>query len=111
MSYPFELSTLSDILFFIFYFIFFPSYILNEETVTANGVQSFNWYICSTGTLDAIIKMIRYEGLPGFYKGMSTKIVQSVFAASVLFMVKEELVKAYMTLAHKSQKVMLSLVK
>uniref|UniRef100_A0A0D3F2M9 Peroxisomal nicotinamide adenine dinucleotide carrier-like n=1 Tax=Oryza barthii TaxID=65489 RepID=A0A0D3F2M9_9ORYZ len=39
-----------------------------------------------TGTIDAIIKMIRYEGLHGFYKGMGTKIVQSVFAASVLFM-------------------------
>ena len=47
------------------------------------------------GTLDAIVKMIRYEGLTGFYKGMGTKIVQSVFAASVLFMIKEELVKAY----------------
>lgn len=45
--------------------------------------------------------MMRYEGLRGFYKGMSTKIVQSVFAASVLFMVKEELVKAYMFLIHK----------
>lgn len=44
------------------------------------------------GTLDAILKMIRYEGLHGFYKGMSTKIVQSVLAAAVLFMVKEELV-------------------
>uniref|UniRef100_A0A0E0CI71 Peroxisomal nicotinamide adenine dinucleotide carrier n=1 Tax=Oryza meridionalis TaxID=40149 RepID=A0A0E0CI71_9ORYZ len=44
-----------------------------------------------TGTIDAIIKMIRYEGLHGFYKGMGTKIVQSVFAASVLFMIKEEL--------------------
>ncbi|GJT16436.1 retrotransposon protein, putative, ty1-copia subclass [Tanacetum coccineum] len=43
-------------------------------------------------TLDAILKMIRYEGLHGFYKGMSTKIVQSVLAAAVLFMVKEELV-------------------
>ncbi|XP_050268094.1 peroxisomal nicotinamide adenine dinucleotide carrier-like [Quercus robur] len=64
-----------------------------------------------SGTLDAIIKMIRYEGLPGFYKGMSTKIVQSVFAASVLFMIKEELVKAYMLLAHKSQKVIYSLKK
>ncbi|KAG6648164.1 hypothetical protein I3843_07G126400 [Carya illinoinensis] len=64
-----------------------------------------------SGTLDAIIKMIRYEGLPAFYKGMSTKIVQSVFAASVLFMIKEELVKLYMTLAHKSQKVILNLVK
>ncbi|XP_057788926.1 peroxisomal nicotinamide adenine dinucleotide carrier [Salvia miltiorrhiza] len=45
------------------------------------------------GTLDAIAKMIRYEGCYGFYKGMSTKIVQSVLAAAVLFMVKEELVK------------------
>ncbi|KAA8534107.1 hypothetical protein F0562_031700 [Nyssa sinensis] len=45
------------------------------------------------GTFDAILKMIRYEGFYGFYKGMSTKIVQSVLAAAVLFMVKEELVK------------------
>ncbi|KAF5738470.1 peroxisomal nicotinamide adenine dinucleotide carrier-like isoform X1 [Tripterygium wilfordii] len=45
------------------------------------------------GTLDAILKMIHYEGLYGFYKGMSTKIVQSVLAAAVLFMIKEELVK------------------
>lgn len=55
--------------------------------------------------------MIRYEGVQGFYKGMSTKIVQSVFAASVLFMIKEELVKAYMLLADKGQKVMLNLSK
>ncbi|XP_057476753.1 peroxisomal nicotinamide adenine dinucleotide carrier isoform X2 [Actinidia eriantha] len=45
------------------------------------------------GTSDAITKMIRYEGFNGFYKGMSTKIVQSVLAAAVLFMVKEELVR------------------
>jgi adenine nucleotide transporter 17 len=47
----------------------------------------------NSGTWDAIIKMIRYEGFNGFYKGMGTKIVQSVLAAAVLFMVKEELVK------------------
>lgn len=46
------------------------------------------------GTLDAIRKMIKYEGAWVLYKGMSTKIVQSVFSAAVLFMVKEELVKA-----------------
>lgn len=46
------------------------------------------------GTFDAILKMIRYEGLYGFYKGMGTKIVQSVLAAAVLFMVKEELVQS-----------------
>ncbi|KAG8490423.1 hypothetical protein CXB51_016113 [Gossypium anomalum] len=45
------------------------------------------------GTMDAILKMIRYEGFYGFYKGMSTKIVQSVLAAAVLFMIKEELVR------------------
>ena len=37
--------------------------------------------------------MTRYEGFNGFYKGMGTKIVQSVLAAAVLFMMKEELVK------------------
>lgn len=66
--------------------------------------------ISITGTFDAIIKMIRYEGLPGFYKGMSTKIVQSVFAASVLFMVKEELVKAYLVLVDKSWKVLQEMI-
>ncbi|EPS66116.1 hypothetical protein M569_08659, partial [Genlisea aurea] len=45
------------------------------------------------GTVDAVLKMIRYEGLYGFYNGMGTKIVQSVLAAAVLFMVKEELVR------------------
>lgn len=45
------------------------------------------------GTLDAVIKMLRYEGFNGFYKGMSTKIVQSVLASAVLFMIKAELVK------------------
>ncbi|CAA7406925.1 unnamed protein product [Spirodela intermedia] len=60
-----------------------------------------------TGTLDAIIKMIRYEGLPSFYKGMSTKIVQSVFAAALLFMVKEELVKMFTILIGRSKKFML----
>ncbi|XAR65902.1 hypothetical protein NMG60_11011898 [Bertholletia excelsa] len=45
------------------------------------------------GTSDAFVKMIRYEGFHGFYNGMSTKIAQSVLAAAVLFMVKEELVR------------------
>lgn len=56
-----------------------------------------------SGTVDAIIKMIRHEGFRSFYQGMRTKIVQSVFAASVLFMVKEELVKVYAVLANKSK--------
>lgn len=58
-----------------------------------------------TGTLDAIGKMIRYEGFSGFYKGMSTKIVQSVVAAAILFMIKEELVKATRALVTKQIKI------
>lgn len=54
-----------------------------------------------SGTLDAILKIIRFEGIGGFYKGMGTKILQSVFAAAVLFMVKEELVKAVRILVTK----------
>ncbi|XP_060186800.1 peroxisomal nicotinamide adenine dinucleotide carrier-like [Lycium barbarum] len=57
-----------------------------------------------SGTFDAIIKMIRYEGFGSFYQGMRTKIVQSVFAASVLFMLKEELVKVYAILASSKSK-------
>ncbi|KAL8154403.1 hypothetical protein V2J09_012163 [Rumex salicifolius] len=53
------------------------------------------------GTSDAIMKMIQYEGLSGFYKGMSTKIVQSVLAAAILFMIKEELVKGARLLLSK----------
>uniref|UniRef100_A0A0A9D1X3 Peroxisomal membrane carrier protein n=1 Tax=Arundo donax TaxID=35708 RepID=A0A0A9D1X3_ARUDO len=45
------------------------------------------------GTFDAFTKMMHYEGLRGLYKGMGTKIVQSVFASAMLFMIKEELVK------------------
>lgn len=61
-----------------------------------------NWEVFDgAGTVDAIVKMIRYEGVSSFYKGMSTKIVQSVFAASVLFMVKEELVKFFDVLSNK----------
>ncbi|KAL3690275.1 hypothetical protein R1sor_016584 [Riccia sorocarpa] len=54
-----------------------------------------------SGTADAIVKMVRYEGILGFYKGMSTKIVQSVLAAAVLFMIKEELVKGARALVTK----------
>ncbi|XP_078427413.1 mitochondrial substrate carrier family protein [Wolffia australiana] len=55
------------------------------------------------GTADAITKMIRHEGLSGFYKGMSTKIMQSVLTAAVLFMIKEEIVKGVRLLVGSSR--------
>lgn len=63
-----------------------------------NGDKRHNY----KGTQDAIIKMIRYEGFNGFYKGMGTKIVQSVLAAAVLFMVKEKLVEQTRSLLAKN---------
>lgn len=57
------------------------------------------------------MKMIHDEGLHSFYKGMSTKIVQSVLAASVLFMVKEELVKACTVLISRRGGIFPNLVK
>ena len=58
-------------------------------------------FVITSGTFDAILKIIRFEGIGGFYKGMGTKILQSVFAAAVLFMVKEELVKTARLLVTK----------
>ncbi|PKA60392.1 Peroxisomal nicotinamide adenine dinucleotide carrier [Apostasia shenzhenica] len=74
------------------------------------NVGVFSWLVIAAlagGTLDAIIKMTRYEGLLGFYKGMGTKMVQSVFAAAVLFVVKEELVKAYLISHVKTSKILI----
>ncbi|KAJ8430758.1 hypothetical protein Cgig2_009063 [Carnegiea gigantea] len=83
---------------------------LNMSRLQAKQDISSNVSYRYSGMLDAIIKMIRYEGLFGFYKGMSTKIVQSVFAAAVLFMVKQELVNAF-TIAEKSRKIRVKTVK
>ena len=66
------------------------------------------FWTSGAGTFDAIIKMIRYEGLATFYKGMGTKIVQSVFAAALLFMVKEKLIRLFTILVERSKNLVLS---
>ncbi|CAG9463647.1 unnamed protein product [Pedinophyceae sp. YPF-701] len=45
------------------------------------------------GTWDAVRTILRTEGLGGFFGGVQTKLVQSVLAAALLFMVKEELAR------------------
>lgn len=44
-----------------------------------------------TSVADAIIQIARREGVGGYYRGMRTKIVQSVLAAALLFMCKEKI--------------------
>jgi len=46
-----------------------------------------------SGTADVLSKILRYEGLTGFFKGMQSKLVQSVTNAAFLFLAKEELVR------------------
>lgn len=41
--------------------------------------------------LDAILRIAKYEGVSGYYKGIRTKILQSVLAAALLFMCKEKI--------------------
>jgi len=65
------------------------------------GLDNSLYYL---GTVDAVMKILHYEGVAGFYKGMGTKIVQSVVAAAVLFMIKEELVKAARAILAKGVK-------
>ncbi|KAI7907154.1 mitochondrial carrier domain-containing protein [Cokeromyces recurvatus] len=44
-----------------------------------------------TSILDGFKKIIAHEGIPGLYKGISSKIVQSVLTAAFLFLAKEVL--------------------
>lgn len=46
------------------------------------------------GTLHAIRAVYEREGLLGFYSGMHTKMLQSVLAAALLFLTKEEMTEA-----------------
>jgi len=43
------------------------------------------------GTLDAITRIAKTEGVGAFYEGMQTKILQSVFGAALMFTLKEEI--------------------
>lgn len=44
-----------------------------------------------TSILDAILRIAQHEGVGGYYKGIRTKILQSVLAAALLFMCKEKI--------------------
>ncbi|KAF9918222.1 hypothetical protein BX616_009875 [Lobosporangium transversale] len=46
-----------------------------------------------TSILDGFRKIVKYEGIAGLYKGISSKIVQSILTASFLFMAQASLVE------------------
>ena len=47
-----------------------------------------------SGVLDAVHKIWGQEGLRGLYKGINTKMVQTVLAASLLMVLKEQIYDA-----------------
>ena len=46
------------------------------------------------GAFDALRRIAREEGVHAFYRGMGTKMTQTVFAAALMFVTKEEIAKA-----------------
>ena len=62
------------------------------------------------GTLDALRRIVKDEGVGAFYRGMGTKVTQTVFAAALMFAAKEEIAKAVklayvqMMLKHKMKR-------
>lgn len=46
------------------------------------------------GPLQELLTCARQEGLPGLYRGLDTKLVQTVLAAAILFTTKEAITKA-----------------
>ena len=44
--------------------------------------------------LAAMVRIAREEGVAAFYRGMGTKMTQTVFAAALMFVTKEEIAKA-----------------
>jgi len=44
-----------------------------------------------SGTIDAILKIFKSDGFLGFFKGMPSKMVQTVLGAAFMFLVKEKI--------------------
>ncbi|KIJ56781.1 hypothetical protein M422DRAFT_22927 [Sphaerobolus stellatus SS14] len=56
-------------------------YIVIKSRLQANSAQSRNY----TSSLDGLRKILKEEGLPGLYRGIGSKLVQSVLTAAILF--------------------------
>jgi adenine nucleotide transporter 17 len=52
-----------------------------KSRLQANSAQSRNY----TSSLDGLQKILKEEGIQGMYKGISSKLVQSVLTAAILF--------------------------
>ena len=68
--------------------ITYPLQLIKSRMQAAGGDDAGLRY---TGILHAVSCVLREDGFLGFYRGMRTKICQSVFAAALLFAVQDSL--------------------
>jgi adenine nucleotide transporter 17 len=66
----------------------FP-YLLVKSRLQAKGTQGVIKY---AGFVDAVTRIFAADGLRGFYKGINSKLVQTVLGAAFMFWVKEKVV-------------------
>lgn len=66
----------------------FP-YLLVKSRLQAKGTQGVVKY---AGFTDAVTKIFKADGILGFYKGITSKLVQTVLGAAFMFWVKERVV-------------------
>jgi adenine nucleotide transporter 17 len=69
-------------------FVTFP-YLLVKSRLQAKGTQGVVKY---AGFTDAVTKIFKADGALGFYKGINSKLVQTVLGAAFMFWVKEKVV-------------------
>lgn len=66
----------------------YPMLTVKTRMMTARRGDAHLQY---TSVGDAVCKIYRAEGVAGYYQGLQSKLVQSVLAAALLFMAKEEI--------------------
>lgn len=86
----------------------YPLMTVKTRMMTARKTDTDMQY---TSILDAVVQISKREGVGGYYKGIRTKILQSVLAAALLFMCKEKITDATRELlgtARKNQSVIVA---
>lgn len=69
----------------------YPWIVLKSRMQAAHGADAVVPEESYHGTLDAILRTYRNDGIAGFYNGLRSKIAQSVLTAAILFVMKEKL--------------------
>ena len=73
----------------------------SREVAAAGGGEAADPKMRYDGVVDAVRRIWEEEGCWAFYRGMGTKMTQTVFAAALMFAAKEEIAKSARRLLRK----------